>query len=239
MKPILHIVKNPEKASYGRPFFVCPKDVRCGYFEWADERIHEKPMCRCGKKCVMFAVKKECPNKGRFFFYCPEKRKKSCRFFVWTDEHHREEVFTRPPTLPAPTEIKAHKKGNSFGRPGSEYKEKYLEAKKNVPGYSKSIHQHPVIVISKAVKQSLKHSDGTLEDIREQNRYDQQSREKLPLIILKAIRKMMMMKMKTHRDKNTTRTLQGILTYLTYLTYLTFLTYLRWSYTKKLRFFPF
>ena len=137
----LKIVKNPEKASYGRPFFVCPKDVQCGYFAWADERIHEKPMCRCGKKCVMFAVKKECPNKGRSFFCCPEKREKSCRFFVWTNEPLGKEPLTRPSTLPTKGEIKARTtsfiefKGgkSSFGQLGEVYKEKYLEKRKKRP----------------------------------------------------------------------------------------------------------
>ena len=81
------VVKDPEKESYGRPFFMCSKkDNRCEYFEWGDEVIKEKPLCKHGKRCRIWKVKKQGPNHGRSFLCCPQLiREKQCNFFKWVD----------------------------------------------------------------------------------------------------------------------------------------------------------
>ena len=81
-----YVVKDPEKESYGRPFFVCSKkNDRCEYFEWGDETIIEKPLCKHGKRCKVWKVKKEGPNQGRSFLSCPHRHEEKCDFFKWFD----------------------------------------------------------------------------------------------------------------------------------------------------------
>ena len=88
------VVKDPQKKSYGRPFFKCSKkNDRCNYFEWGDETIIEKPLCVHGKRCNMWKVKKEGPNHGRTFFTCPERKGKQCKSFSWVEP-------PTPPTSP-------------------------------------------------------------------------------------------------------------------------------------------
>ena len=80
------VVKDPEKESYGRPFFRCSKkDDRCDYFEWGDETIIQKPLCKHGKRCKVWKVKKEGRNQGRSFVKCPQRREEQCDFFEWFD----------------------------------------------------------------------------------------------------------------------------------------------------------
>ena len=88
-----YVVKDPNKESYGRPFFKCSKkDDRCEYFEWGDETIIQKPLCKHGKRCKVWKVKKEGPNQGRSFAACPQPRifascphpsEERCNFFDW------------------------------------------------------------------------------------------------------------------------------------------------------------
>ena len=81
-----YVVKDPEKESYGRPFFSCSKkDDQCEYFEWGDEVIKEKPLCKHGKRCRVWKVKKEGPNQGQSFARCPDPREERCDFFEWLD----------------------------------------------------------------------------------------------------------------------------------------------------------
>ena len=81
----IYVVKDPMKESYGRPFFTCSKkDNRCEYFEWGDETIIQKPLCKHGKRCRVWKVKKEGPNQGRSFAKCPQ-REERCNFFEWLD----------------------------------------------------------------------------------------------------------------------------------------------------------
>ena len=49
----IYVVKDPQKENYGRPFYRCSKKEgeRCGYFEWGDETIIQKPLCKHGKRC--------------------------------------------------------------------------------------------------------------------------------------------------------------------------------------------
>lgn len=78
------VVKDLTKASYGRPFFKCSRGYNgCNYFEWGDETIIPKPVCRHGKPCRLQKVKKEGSNQGREFFCCPEPKENSCKFFKW------------------------------------------------------------------------------------------------------------------------------------------------------------
>ena len=80
----IEVVKDPQKANYGRPFFKCSKkDERCNYFEWGDEVIIPKPLCMHRKTCKVQKVKKEGPNQGRPFLCCPEPVEERCKFFKW------------------------------------------------------------------------------------------------------------------------------------------------------------
>ena len=80
----MKVVTDMEKQNFGRPFFVCPKENDpCQLFEWGDQQIIEKPLCKHGKPSRLFRVKKEGSNKNRMFFRCREKRKNQCKFFKW------------------------------------------------------------------------------------------------------------------------------------------------------------
>ena len=82
----IRVVKDPQKANYGRPFFTCSKKKeRCEYFEWGDETIVPKPLCKHGKRCKLWRVTKEGPNQGRAFLRCPERGEEQCKFFEWVD----------------------------------------------------------------------------------------------------------------------------------------------------------
>ena len=82
----LGVVKDTSKTSYGRPFFVCPKDQDpCHYFEWGDKIIEEKPICKHGKPCIVRKVKKAGKNKGRSFLCCGEECEDDCHFFEWSN----------------------------------------------------------------------------------------------------------------------------------------------------------
>ena len=79
----MRVVTDMEKPNFGRPFFVCSKKHNpCNYFEWGDQQIIEKPLCKHGKPSGLFTVKKEGPNKDRMFFRCREKEN-MCKFFKW------------------------------------------------------------------------------------------------------------------------------------------------------------
>ena len=80
----IKVVTDMEKQNFGRPFFVCGKeDDPCQYFEWGDQQIIEKPLCKHGKPSGLFRVKKG-PNQDRMFFRCCEKEKENmCNFFKW------------------------------------------------------------------------------------------------------------------------------------------------------------
>ena len=82
----MRVVNDIQKANFGRPFFKCSKkDEKCEYFEWGDEIIIPKPLCKHGKPSKLQKVKKQGPNRGRTFFCCPEQFEESCKFFEWFD----------------------------------------------------------------------------------------------------------------------------------------------------------
>ena len=82
----IRVVNDLQKASFGRPFFTCSKkDERCEYFEWGDEIIIPKPLCKHGKPSKLRKVKKEGSNQGCTFLCCPERVEESCKFFRWID----------------------------------------------------------------------------------------------------------------------------------------------------------
>ncbi|XP_072050284.1 5'-3' DNA helicase ZGRF1-like [Amphiura filiformis] len=45
------------------------------------------PACEHGAPTKMVCVKKEGPNKGRFFYVCSSPRGNQCKFFMWADKH--------------------------------------------------------------------------------------------------------------------------------------------------------
>ena len=82
----IRVVRDITKTNFGRPFFTCSKENdKCDYFEWGDEIIITKPLCKHGKPSKLQKVKKEGPNEGRNFLCCPEPREKSCKFFRWLE----------------------------------------------------------------------------------------------------------------------------------------------------------
>ena len=83
----MKVVIDKEKRSFGRPFFVCSKfKDKCSYFEWGDQVIVEKPLCKHGNSSKLMTVKKEGPNKDRKFFCCAERKENSCKFFQWFED---------------------------------------------------------------------------------------------------------------------------------------------------------
>ena len=93
----MRVVTDMEKASFARPFFVCSKeDDKCNYFEWGDERIIPKPLCKHGKPCRLQKVKKEGRNKDRNFLCCAEPKEKSCKFFKWINKSRPREDIEDP-----------------------------------------------------------------------------------------------------------------------------------------------
>ena len=94
----LKVVKDTSKASFGRPFFVCPKEKNpCHYFEWGDKIIEEKPLCKHGTPCIVRKVKKAGKNKGRFFLCCGEGREDDCKFFEWSNRSNPTRQQLLPP----------------------------------------------------------------------------------------------------------------------------------------------
>ena len=94
----LKVVKDTSKASFGRPFFVCPKEKNpCHYFEWGDKIIEEKPLCKHGTPCIVRKVKKAGKNKGRFFLCCGEGREDDCKFFEWSNRSNPTRQQPLPP----------------------------------------------------------------------------------------------------------------------------------------------
>ena len=77
-----NVACNLTKPYFGLPFFTCSKD-HCDYFAWGDKGIIEVPLCHHGKPCRSEKVRKEGPNKGRWFLCCPDYGKKKCDFFQW------------------------------------------------------------------------------------------------------------------------------------------------------------
>ena len=61
----MFVVKDLPNENFGRPFFRCPKkNERCEFFEWGNEVIIPKPLCKHGKPCKVREVKKEGFNQG-------------------------------------------------------------------------------------------------------------------------------------------------------------------------------
>ena len=112
----LKVVKDTSKASFGRPFFVCPKEKNpCHYFEWGDKIIKEKPLCKHGTPCIVQKVKKAGKNKGRFFLCCGEGRENDCKFFEWSNRSNP----TRQQLLPLRVPEKSAKPDDNPLEPGS------------------------------------------------------------------------------------------------------------------------
>ena len=134
----MEVVKDMEKPNFGRPFFVCQKrgDGTCDYFEWGDQRIIEKPLCKHGKPSRLFRVKKEGPNKNRCFFTCSEKNQAmKCKFFKWFHGPDVEDpllpgricLFSNPPSY----KYTLRKNGAMFTSRHSDRKKAYEEFVKN------------------------------------------------------------------------------------------------------------
>ena len=147
----MKVVTDMEKPNFGRPFFVCPKeDDPCKYFEWGDQRIIEKPLCDHGKPPRMLRVKKEGPNKDRYFFCCRESEENRCKFFKWFKGSDPEdplmpghiELFSMPPSY----KYTVKKTGAMFTSHEKDRKKAYAEfirskRKEDARGDPPDIHQ--------------------------------------------------------------------------------------------------
>ena len=79
----LMVVKDIEKANYGRHFFVCSyREDPCSFWTWGDEPDEVRPLCKHGVHCAIRKVKKSGRNKGRLFFCCPNEVE-ACYYFEW------------------------------------------------------------------------------------------------------------------------------------------------------------
>ena len=133
----MKVVRNMEKQNFGRPFFVCSKENDpCRYFEWGDQTIVETPLCKHGKPSRFLKVKKEGPNKDRYFFVCHEKEKENqCKFFRWYNGPDPEDplmpgsicLFSNPPSY----KYTLKKNGAMFTSSHSDRKKAYEEFVKN------------------------------------------------------------------------------------------------------------
>ena len=163
----MKVVTDMEKPNFGRPFFVCPKeDDPCKYFEWGDQQIIEKPLCKHEKPSGLFTVKKEGPNKGRMFFRCREKEKENkCKFFKWFYGPDPEDpllpgcitLFSMPPCY----KYTVKKTGAMFSSSEKDRKKAYAEflqrgAKHDAP----DIHQQTHIAFLRAANYLPKPSTG-------------------------------------------------------------------------------
>ena len=128
----MKVVRDMEKANFGRPFFVCPKQNEpCRYFQWGDQTIVETPLCKHGNPSRLVRVKKEGPNKDRLFFSCMEKRGDQCKFFKWFYGPDPEDpllpgcivLFSNPPSY----KYTLKKNGAMFASSHSDRKKAYEE----------------------------------------------------------------------------------------------------------------
>ena len=132
---VMRVVTDMEKASFGRPFFVCSKENdKCNYFEWGDQRIIEKPLCKHGKPSRLLKVKKEGPNKDRCFFCCREPKENRCKFFKWLRGEPEDPLmpghiclFSMPPSY----KYTVRKTGAMFTSRESDRKKAYAEFLRN------------------------------------------------------------------------------------------------------------
>jgi hypothetical protein len=91
------------RDNYGRPYFVCSKDKDgCDYFEWGDKAITPRPRCYHNETSAKRRVRKQGPNKGRFFFSCPRHFRDvtQCDFFQWEDLPFPKDETPIPETPP-------------------------------------------------------------------------------------------------------------------------------------------
>ncbi|PMD41828.1 hypothetical protein L207DRAFT_528427 [Hyaloscypha variabilis F] len=74
----------PQKPSKYPPTFRSPSTVRLNKGLFADGTWH----CNCDPRlpATQFQVKKEGPNKGRWFYTCQESRENGCGFFLWQED---------------------------------------------------------------------------------------------------------------------------------------------------------
>ena len=145
----MKVVTDMEKQNFGRPFFVCAnEDDPCKYFEWGDQQIIKKPLCKHGKPSGLFRVKKEGPNKDRMFFRCREKEN-TCKFFKWFYGPDPEDpllpgcitLFSMPPSY----KYTVKKTGAMFTSSEKDRKKAYAEflqkgAKHDAPDIHQQMH---------------------------------------------------------------------------------------------------
>ncbi|KAE9373096.1 hypothetical protein N431DRAFT_337524 [Stipitochalara longipes BDJ] len=82
----------PQKRSKHPPAFNSPSTARLSKGLFADGIWH----CNCDPRlpATQFQVKKEGPNKGRWFYTCQESKDNGCGFFLWKENAAPREVGT-------------------------------------------------------------------------------------------------------------------------------------------------
>ena len=80
----LKVITDKENENYGRPFFVCSKENnQCSYFEWGDQCLVKRLVCKHGEPCKIH----------RTYFSCPKPKNEVCDFFMWSDEFQLSDEF--------------------------------------------------------------------------------------------------------------------------------------------------
>lgn len=91
-----------------RWYFCCAEQPRCNTFKWEDQLVRSAPALQApsdlaaplctvhGLPCVIFQVKKQGPNHGRWFFRCTTTPQ--CKTFVWADASGGPSSWTPPCT---------------------------------------------------------------------------------------------------------------------------------------------
>ena len=173
----IRVVRDIAKTNFGRPFFTCSKENdRCAYFEWGDEIIITKPLCKHGKPCKLQKVKKEGPNQGRNFLCCPEPIEKSCKFFKWFETPNPREpdedplepgcfhLFSNPPSY----KYTVKKTGARFTSMETDRKKAYDEfLRRNEEPFLDNLFSH----VQKR-KTDVATSSGEMKPSSEYNTYD-------------------------------------------------------------------
>lgn len=92
----------------GKIFCCCPKyyEYKCNYFMWKSESLRKidemnarscegkleqelnetennDTLCYCNLPVVLREVQKDTPNKGRFYYTCPQRYSDKCKYFAW------------------------------------------------------------------------------------------------------------------------------------------------------------
>ncbi|XP_008555913.1 uncharacterized protein LOC103577160 [Microplitis demolitor] len=97
-EPAKKSIVRKEGHNKGREFYACAKEPgrNCNFFKWENKNSSQSQedegpwdgdgvLCVCGGLAQKFMVKKDGPNKGRYFYGCPKAQDSTCKFFQWVE----------------------------------------------------------------------------------------------------------------------------------------------------------